>query len=138
KNLIEMGNWLKKNGEAVYNTVPWFLYGEGSNEIEVGNYSFHHNNHFAKIQYSKEDIRFTVNGDYLYATCLGKPDGDLSIATLNSSFKLREGDIVSITHLDSGKEIEFDHTSDALVLKLEGIPLDDKANAFKIKLNFKI
>ena len=87
-NLTELGSWLNKNGEAIYNTVPWFIYGEGSNEIEVGNYSFHHNNHFGAIQYSKEDIRFTVNGDNLYATCLGKPSGDLSIAALNSSFKL--------------------------------------------------
>ncbi|MCK0188947.1 alpha-L-fucosidase [Arenibacter sp. F20364] len=86
------------------------------------------------IQYTKEDIRFTVNGDHLYATCLGKPDGDLEIASLNSNFKLRKGDILHIIHLGSGKKIQFNHNEKALVLKLDGIPLDETANVFKISL----
>ena len=58
-----------------------------------GNYTYHHNNHFAQISYTKDDIRFTVKGNNLYATCLGKPDGDLKIGALNSAFKLAKGDI---------------------------------------------
>lgn len=136
ETLGTMGDWLERNGEAVYNTVPWFLFGEGDSEIEVGNYSFHHNNHFAKIQYSKNDIRFTVNGDHLFATCLGKPDDQLIIKALNSGFKLRKGDILSVTHLGTGKEVEFDHNEKALILQLQNIDLDEEANAFKIHLKF--
>lgn len=135
-NLTQMGDWLRKNGEAVYNTSPWFIYGEGPNEIPEGNYTFHHNNHFGQISYSKEDIRFTVNGDYLYATCLGKPDGDLRIKALNSAFKLRKGDVRSVVHLESGKSVEFDHNEKGLDLKLDNIALDEMANVFKIELNF--
>lgn len=136
ENLSELGEWLKKNGEAIYGTSPWFIYGEGENEIPIGNYNFHHNNHFAAIQYNENDIRFTVKGNTLYATCLGKPSNNLQIKALNNAFKLAPDDISSITHLGSGKNIEFNHTSNALELKLNGIDLDEKANVFKINLKF--
>lgn len=135
-SLTDLGAWLEKNGEAVYGTAPWFVYGEGSNDIEVGNYSFHHNNHFAKIQYGLEDIRYTVKGNNLFATCLGKPEGDLRVGALKSSFKLRKGDILSITHLDTDTKIKWEHNEDALVLKLDGIEMNDMANAFRIELDF--
>ncbi len=137
KNLSEMGIWLKKNGEAIYGTSPWFLYGEGPSVISEGNYTYHHNNHFAQISYNKDDIRYTVKGNDLYAICLGKPEGELRIGALNSAFKLHNGDIKSITHLGSGKKINFDHNEQALVLKLDGVDLDEKANAFKIELRFE-
>lgn len=137
KNMAEMGVWLQKNGEAIYGTSPWFLYGEGSSTITESHYTYHHNNHFAQISYNKNDIRFTVKGDNLYATCLGKPDGDLKIAALNSAFKLRKGDIISITHLGSGKKVNFDHNEKALVLNLNAVDLDEKANVFKIELGYE-
>lgn len=134
--LAKLGDWLEKNGEAIYQTSPWFMYGEGPNEIPEGNYTFHHNNHFAQIAYAEKDIRFTMKGDNLYATCLGKPSEELSITSLNSAFKLQEGDILKITHLGSQKTVQYEHSPEALVLKLAGIPLDDMANAFRIELDF--
>ncbi|TRX54840.1 hypothetical protein FNH22_18980 [Fulvivirga sp. M361] len=136
--LTELGDWLRQNGEAIYGTSPWFIYGEGPNEVPLGNYSFHHNNHFAGIAYSNKDIRFTTKGDFLYATCLGNPGDKLSIPSLNASFKLRKEDVISITHLSSGTSVKWDHHEQALDLDLEGIPLDDKANSFKITLDFNL
>lgn len=136
--LAALGAWLAQNGEAIYGTSPWFMYGEGPNDIPEGNYTFHHNNHFAKVTYSGADIRFTMNGNNLYATCLGKPSEELSITALNSAFKLQEGDILKITHLGSQQAIPYQHTQEALVLQLTGVPLDDKANAFRIELDFSL
>lgn len=134
--LAELGDWLKQNGEAIYGTSPWFIYGEGPTEIETGNYTFHHNNHFAKIQFTREDIRFTVKGNDLYVTCLGKPESELMIRSLSSEFKLRSGDIISISHLTSGDQIDYEHNEDGLLLDLRATKLDDHANVFKIHLNF--
>lgn len=60
--------------------------GEGPNDIPEDNYPFHHNNHFAQIAYTTEDIRFTAKDDNLYANCFGKPSGTLEIAALNPAF----------------------------------------------------
>ncbi|KAA3661961.1 MAG: hypothetical protein DWQ10_03510, partial [Calditrichaeota bacterium] len=138
ENLTQLGEWLQRNGEAIYGTSPWFIYGQGPSEIPEGNYTYHHNNHFAQISYTKEDIRFTVKGDNLYATCLGKPEGNLKIEALNSGFKLRKGDVVSIVHLGSGKKVKLEHNDEALELMLGNIPLDEFANAFRIELKFDL
>lgn len=136
RNLTELGEWLDKNGEAIYGTSPWFMHGQGPSEIPEGNYTYHHNNHFAQIAYNEKDIRFTTKGDYLYVSCLGDPGNTLTIEALNTAFKLREGDILKITHLASGKDVKYLHNENALELYLDGIPMDSKANVFKILLDF--
>lgn len=135
-NLTAMGDWLKRNGEAIYGTSPWFMHGQGSSEIPEGNYTYHHNNHFAQITYLKDDIRFTVKGDNLYSICLGKPDGNLKIEALNSAFKLKKGDILKITHLGSGQQVNYTHNEKALEINLENVVLDEMANVFRIELDF--
>jgi len=135
-HLTELGNWLKVNGEAIYGTSPWFMHGQGPSDIPEGNYTYHHNNHFAQITYTKDDIRFTVKGDNLYAICLGKPDGNLKIEALNTAFKLNKGDILNVTHLGTGRQVNYTHNETALEIDLEEIALDEMANAFRIELNF--
>ncbi len=136
QTLSELGAWLQTSGEAIYGTSPWFIYGEGPSEVPAGSYTFHHNNHFNQLSYNEKDIRFTVKGDYLYATCLGQPKDDLTIEALNSGFKLREGDILEVTHLGSGQQVNWQHDQSGLHLELASLPLDGKANSFRIKLKF--
>ena len=63
--LIEIGEWLKTNGEAIYSSKLWRKSAEGPTKIVEGQ--------FADAEakpYTSEDIRFTVNGGYIYAICL--------------------------------------------------------------------
>ena len=138
KKLAGLGKWLHQNGEAVYGTAPWFIYGEGPTVIPEGNYTFHHNDHFGQIAFTAEDIRFTAKGDNLYVTCLGNPGAELLVRALNTKLKVRKGDILSVTQLSSGKQVPFVHNEKGLLLNLKGLSLDDKANAFKIKLDFDL
>ncbi len=69
--LLKIGDWLKKYGESIYETRPWYTYGEGPTKEPEGNFSNHQK--FLKIKYSAKDVRFTTKGNAIYATILGWP-----------------------------------------------------------------
>jgi alpha-L-fucosidase len=66
--LLDVGAWLNVNGEAIYGTRPWRVYGEGPTKVAAG--SFHDTE---TTTYKPEDFRFTTKGDVLYAIGLAWP-----------------------------------------------------------------
>lgn len=76
--LLEIGKWLKVNGEAIYGSTVWRKSSEGPTKVEEGQFT----DSKAK-KFTSEDIRFTVNGSYLYATVLSYPqNGKVNITSL--------------------------------------------------------
>jgi len=68
--LLEMGAWLEQNGESIYETTPWFIANEGPTNLGApGSIGFNESN----VEYTSEDIRFTVKDDNLYAHFLAWP-----------------------------------------------------------------
>jgi len=73
KVLLELGDWLNLNGEAIYGTRPWQTFGEGPTVEPEGGFRDH--GKFLKLEYSEKDIRYTQSkgGGTVYAFTLGWP-----------------------------------------------------------------
>lgn len=63
--LLAIGQWMKLNGEAIYGAKLWRKSAEGSTQIQEGQFT-----DSAAKEFTSQDIRFTVNGGYIYAICL--------------------------------------------------------------------
>ncbi len=79
-----MAAWMAVNGEAIFATRPWKLYGEGAVKSNGGPT-------MKRVRpFTAKDFRFTTKGNVLYATALGWPDdGKLTVRVLASN---RAGD----------------------------------------------
>lgn len=69
--LLEIGEWLKVNGQAVYGAKVWRKSAEGPARIVEGQFT-----DGAAKEFTSEDMRFTVNGDSVYVTCMNMKGKD--------------------------------------------------------------
>ncbi|NMH86201.1 alpha-L-fucosidase [Flavivirga algicola] len=131
ERLLEMGDWLKINGEAIYGTRPFKIYGEGSTKVVEGHLSENKNK-----DNTADDIRFTTKGDVLYAIVLDWPEsGILKIKSLKENNTLFGQSIKSITLLGNEGNLKFETKTDGLFIDLPKNKTGNHAFAFKITPN---
>ncbi len=117
------------NGEAIFGTRPFKVYGEGPARVTAtGNF-----NENKSRTYTSEDIRFTTKDGRLYAIVLGWPeDGKLKIKTLNRNSTWLPAEITRVELLGASAPLQFERTADALVINVPSQKPNDIATSFRI------
>ncbi|MFP5235259.1 MAG: alpha-L-fucosidase [Acidobacteriota bacterium] len=132
--LDEIAAWLKINGEAIFETRPWTVYGEGPNAIKSGSFQ---GNSISAL--GSQDIRFTRNkaNTAIYAIFMGWPGWHAKIASLGLSSKTNPGKVQNVTLLGSDAKVNWKQEADALHLQAPGgSPVENSYGAaFKIALS---
>jgi len=127
--LIEIGEWLAVNGDAIYGTRPWNSFGEGPTRLPAGGHKVERE----KIVYTEKDIRFTKKSDTeLYAIIMDTPKGDITIKTLSSALGVLPVGIEKVQLLGSDEELKWERTADGLVIKAPSKFPTQHAHAFRI------
>jgi alpha-L-fucosidase len=125
--LLEVGSWLKVNGDAIYGTRPWFVFGEGPTKVKEG--SFHDTD---TVPYTSQDFRFTTKGGILYAIEMEWPtDGEAVIQTLASG-KTGARNVSSVSLLGHDGALPFTQKADGLHIQLPAANPGKYAYAYKI------
>jgi len=121
--LHRLADWTAVNGEAIYGSRPWLLYGEGAVKPKGGSFN-------EKFDFSAKDIRFTTKGKTLYAIALGWPDDGRVV--IHSLAKTADAEVNKIERVEllGGKgnfihrlfggssSLKFTQTADGLTVEL--------------------
>lgn len=121
KVLMDIGNWMQKNGESIYGTKVWRIAAEGPTEVKEGAFT----DAVEKV-FTPEDLRFTVKGENLYATVLKYPeDGVVRIRALGKKGDAHRhhfnGFLKEISVLGFDEIPQWEQEDDALVIRTKEV-----------------
>jgi len=127
--LEEIGLWMKTYGEAIYETRPWYTYGEGPTKEPEG--GFHDHNKFLKVKYSAKDVRYTTRNNTVYAFVMGWPGAKQSI--LMQAFAENKMDVGNVSLLGSDENILWNQNNKGLKVTTPSEKISDIVLVYKIE-----
>ena len=116
KIVKKIGDWFRINSEAVYDTTPYTVCGEGPLTAKKPK------KHLRKLKCTHKDIRFTKKGNCIYAFCLRARRGVIRIQSLAD----KQSEIESITVLGADS-CQWEFTKKGLIIKYKAKALRDFA-----------
>lgn len=122
--LLGTGKWLDVNGDAIYGTRPWKLYGEGPTRSASGAFADQ------TIPFNAKDIRFTTKGDELFVITLGLPTESTLVKSLG--IKMNHGLVADISMMGSSDKVSWTQKNDELSIKPAAHYPSDFAVVYKV------
>ena len=124
-------DWIQVNGEAIYETRPWKVFGEGPAMMKS-----QPSDTRSVSQLGAGDIRFTRNksGTVVYAIVLGWPEKEIVVQSLGASSPHVSARIANIELLGSPEKIRFGQSASGLRIQLPARKPCDYAIALKVSL----
>jgi len=131
--LLDIGKWLKVNGDAIYGTRCWKKFGEGDAEPTKGSFTDN-----TATAYSARDMRFTTKGNDFYAIVLNWDDtAGVLIKSLDKN-AIADAKILNVQLIGSNEKISWQQTSEGLKLSFPQTKPCDFAYSFKITFDKKV
>jgi alpha-L-fucosidase len=126
--LLEIGRWLETNGEAIYGTRPWSVFGEGPTPVVEGSF-----NDTKRAAFTGADVRYTARGSTLYAIALAWPEGGrLLLRSLARGGESAPAAIAAVDLLGSALKPRWEWRRDGLAVELPAVPTGGPAYALRI------
>ncbi len=126
--LHELGAWMKENGEAIYGSRAYSMFGYGDAEIEEGEFG----GQSATMEYSASDVRFTQSqdGKTIYAFILGMPKANCEL-TLHHIV----GDVKNVKTVGSNTELKWSKDGENLTISTPAASaMNEIATVFAISI----
>ncbi|MHB8636151.1 MAG: alpha-L-fucosidase [Fimbriimonadaceae bacterium] len=126
KVLADMAAWMKVNGESIYDTTPWIVYGEGPIRAKGGAFK-------EDFAFSAKDVRYVQKGNHtVYATLMGKPgEGEIVLSSMPNKPGVT-ATIQGVSVLGSNGHVKWAWAADGLHVEMPPAKLSDIAVVLKI------
>jgi alpha-L-fucosidase len=130
-----ISSWVSINGEGIYGSRPWSVYGEGPSTVlnqEKG--------HFGGLKdvptrpFTAEDFRFTTSKDKrsLFAFCFGVPEKTFQVRSLGTLSATGARKVASVELLGCGEKLVWSQTPEALIVEKPATLPSPEASCLKI------
>ncbi|MBQ6062585.1 MAG: alpha-L-fucosidase [Prevotella sp.] len=130
--LAEFKAWLDVNGEGIFGSRPWKIYGEGV--VKPSNSGSFKDNEKLQESLSEKDIRFTQKNGRIYAFVLGFPTTPtVTIKALGrKSAQMNGKKVRKLRLLGCDKKIAWRQAADALYITMPNIENTGKTICFEV------
>ncbi|HZT68999.1 MAG TPA: alpha-L-fucosidase [Terriglobia bacterium] len=125
-----LAQWTGVNGEAIFGSSPWKIYGEGPTNYKSGTFG---ESKTSVSAFTSQDIRFTTKTGAIFAIFLAWPERQAVIKALGSNSPYAPPKISEVKLLGEDAKLRWHRTGEALVIDTPPRKPCDHAYVFSIR-----
>ncbi len=127
-----IGDWMRVNGQAIYATRPWKVFGEGAHQAKGGAFAGR-----STGALDARDVRFTRNkrNDTVYAIILGWPEEEsFVVKSLGTGASAQPGRVLNVELLGCNEKLTWNQSDESLTVRKPAAKPCEFAYALKVSL----